>query len=99
MHHISVNETIVHRVHMSVLLPALQLVSEPPKLAEYQSYIEYEMKEGDPARVQIIFERALGENCLVPDLWAKYTTYLVSVRTYRVYTHEDDRDFFIHIYY
>ncbi|MCJ8746713.1 hypothetical protein PDJAM_G00144880 [Pangasius djambal] len=52
------------------------LVSEPPKLAEYQSYIEYEMKEGDPARVQIIFERALGENCLVPDLWAKYTTYL-----------------------
>ncbi|XP_066512483.1 squamous cell carcinoma antigen recognized by T-cells 3-like [Hoplias malabaricus] len=52
------------------------LVSEPPKLAEYQSYIHYEMKEGDPARVQIVFERALAENCLVPDLWAKYTTYL-----------------------
>ncbi|KAM9446569.1 squamous cell carcinoma antigen recognized by T-cells 3 [Clarias gariepinus] len=52
------------------------LVSEPPKLAEYQSYIEFEIKDGDPARVQIIFERALGENCLVPDLWAKYTTYL-----------------------
>uniref|UniRef100_A0A8B9J8T3 Spliceosome associated factor 3, U4/U6 recycling protein n=1 Tax=Astyanax mexicanus TaxID=7994 RepID=A0A8B9J8T3_ASTMX len=52
------------------------LVSEPPKLAEYQGYIDYEMKEGDPARVQIIFERALAENCLVPDLWAKYTTYL-----------------------
>ncbi|TSW89613.1 Squamous cell carcinoma antigen recognized by T-cells 3 [Bagarius yarrelli] len=52
------------------------LVSEPPKLAEYQHYIEFEIKEGDPARVQIIFERALGENCLVPDLWAKYTTYL-----------------------
>ncbi|XP_017307594.1 squamous cell carcinoma antigen recognized by T-cells 3 [Ictalurus punctatus] len=52
------------------------LVSEPPKMAEYQSYIEYEIKDGDPARVQIIFERALGENCLVPDLWAKYTIYL-----------------------
>ncbi|KAF7687606.1 squamous cell carcinoma antigen recognized by T-cells 3 [Silurus meridionalis] len=52
------------------------LMSEPPKLAEYQTYIEYEMKEGDPARVQIIFERALAENCLVPDLWAKYTIYL-----------------------
>jgi len=36
------------------------------------------MKEGDPARVQIIFERALAENCLVPDLWIKYNTYLVS---------------------
>uniref|UniRef100_A0A8B9HC63 Spliceosome associated factor 3, U4/U6 recycling protein n=1 Tax=Astyanax mexicanus TaxID=7994 RepID=A0A8B9HC63_ASTMX len=58
------------------ILSTLQLVSEPPKLAEYQGYIDYEMKEGDPARVQIIFERALAENCLVPDLWAKYTTYL-----------------------
>uniref|UniRef100_A0A8C1SX66 Spliceosome associated factor 3, U4/U6 recycling protein n=1 Tax=Cyprinus carpio TaxID=7962 RepID=A0A8C1SX66_CYPCA len=52
------------------------LVSEPPKLAEYQAYIDFEMKEGDPARVQIIFERALAENCLVPDLWIKYTMYL-----------------------
>lgn len=41
-------------------------------------YIDFEIKEGDPARVQIIFERALAENCLVPDLWIKYTTYLVS---------------------
>ncbi|XP_051520916.1 squamous cell carcinoma antigen recognized by T-cells 3 [Myxocyprinus asiaticus] len=52
------------------------LVSEPPKLSEYQTYIDFEMKEGDPARVQSIFERALAENCLVPDLWIKYTTYL-----------------------
>ncbi|KAI4889382.1 hypothetical protein NFI96_034070 [Prochilodus magdalenae] len=59
------------RLHEETLLMA-----EPPKLAEYQNYIDYEMKEGDPARVQIIFERALAENCLVPDLWAKYTTYL-----------------------
>ncbi|XP_046872792.1 squamous cell carcinoma antigen recognized by T-cells 3 isoform X1 [Hypomesus transpacificus] len=52
------------------------LAAEPPKLAEYQSYMEYELKEGDPARVQIIFERALAENCLVPDMWARYTRYL-----------------------
>lgn len=57
----------------------LQLVAEPPKLAEYQAYIEFELKEGDPARIQITFERALAENCLVPDMWAKYTTYLVSI--------------------
>ncbi|XP_034727474.1 squamous cell carcinoma antigen recognized by T-cells 3 [Etheostoma cragini] len=52
------------------------IVAEPPKLAEYQSYIDFELKEGDPARIQIIFERTLAENCLVPDMWAKYTTYL-----------------------
>ncbi|XP_071389169.1 squamous cell carcinoma antigen recognized by T-cells 3 [Centroberyx affinis] len=52
------------------------LVAEPPKLAEYQTYIDFELKEGDPARIQLIFERALAENCLVPDMWAKYTTYL-----------------------
>ncbi|KAK2837273.1 hypothetical protein Q5P01_014485 [Channa striata] len=52
------------------------VVAEPPKLAEYQAYIDFELKEGDPARIQITFERALAENCLVPDMWAKYTIYL-----------------------
>ncbi|XP_077456080.1 spliceosome associated factor 3, U4/U6 recycling protein [Stigmatopora argus] len=52
------------------------LVAETPKLAEYQAYIDFEMKEGDPARIQMAFERTLVENCLVPDMWAKYTTYL-----------------------
>ncbi|KAL8180037.1 UNVERIFIED_CONTAM: Squamous cell carcinoma antigen recognized by T-cells 3, partial [Gekko kuhli] len=52
------------------------LVAETPKLAEYQAYIDFEMKGGDPARIQLIYERALAENCLVPDLWAQYTQYL-----------------------
>ncbi|XP_054629895.1 squamous cell carcinoma antigen recognized by T-cells 3 isoform X2 [Dunckerocampus dactyliophorus] len=52
------------------------LVAETPKLAEYQTYIDFEMKAGDPARIQITFERALAENCLVPDMWTKFTTYL-----------------------
>ncbi|CAB1414272.1 unnamed protein product [Pleuronectes platessa] len=52
------------------------LVAEPPKMAEYQAYIDFELKDGDPARVQITFERTLAENCLVPDIWAKYTLYL-----------------------
>lgn len=57
----------------------MQLAAEPPRLAEFQNYIDFEQKEGDPARIQITFERTLAENCLVPDMWAKYTTYLVSV--------------------
>ncbi|XP_066465740.1 squamous cell carcinoma antigen recognized by T-cells 3 isoform X2 [Tiliqua scincoides] len=52
------------------------LVAETPKLAEYQAYIEFETKAGDPARIQLTYERALAENCLVPDLWARYTQYL-----------------------
>ncbi|XP_060105445.1 squamous cell carcinoma antigen recognized by T-cells 3 isoform X2 [Heteronotia binoei] len=52
------------------------LVAETPKLAEYQAYIDFEMKGGDPARIQLIYERALAENCLVPDLWAQYNQYL-----------------------
>jgi len=52
------------------------LQAEAPRLAEYQAYIDFEMKIGDPARVQLIFERALVENCLVPDLWIRYSQYL-----------------------
>ncbi|XP_060048957.1 squamous cell carcinoma antigen recognized by T-cells 3 isoform X2 [Erinaceus europaeus] len=52
------------------------LRAEAPRLAEYQAYIEFEMKGGDPARIQLIFERALVENCLVPDLWIRYSQYL-----------------------
>ncbi|TKS78710.1 Squamous cell carcinoma antigen recognized by T-cells 3 [Collichthys lucidus] len=67
------------------------LAAEPPKLAEYQTYIDFELKEGDPARVQITFERTLAENCLVPDMWAKYTTYLdrqLKVKDLVLSTHE-----------
>ncbi|XP_036304828.1 squamous cell carcinoma antigen recognized by T-cells 3 isoform X2 [Pipistrellus kuhlii] len=52
------------------------LEAETPRLAEYQAYIDFEMKIGDPARIQLIFERALVENCLVPDLWIRYSQYL-----------------------
>ncbi|XP_076434791.1 spliceosome associated factor 3, U4/U6 recycling protein-like [Babylonia areolata] len=52
------------------------LESEAPRLAAYQAYLEFELSEGDPARVQCLFERAILDNCLVPDLWLQYTKYL-----------------------
>lgn len=52
------------------------MVAETPKMSEYQAYIDFVLKEGDPDRIQLTFERALAENCLVPDLWARYTHYL-----------------------
>ncbi|XP_008056328.1 squamous cell carcinoma antigen recognized by T-cells 3 isoform X2 [Carlito syrichta] len=60
-----------YKPHEEALLQA-----EAPRLAEYQAYIDFEMKIGDPARIQLIFERALVENCLVPDLWIRYSQYL-----------------------
>eukprot|EP00794_Sanderia_malayensis_P014299 gene14299-15787_t len=47
-----------------------------PKLVEYQEYISFEMKDGDPARIQCVFERAIKDNCLQSDLWQQYTQYL-----------------------
>lgn len=64
-------------VHLPCDFLVLQLQAEAPRLAEYQAYIDFEMKIGDPARIQLIFERALVENCLVPDLWIRYSQYLV----------------------
>ncbi|KAJ8312590.1 hypothetical protein KUTeg_009963 [Tegillarca granosa] len=50
--------------------------ASPPRLEEYQSYIKYELSEGDPARIQCIYERAIQENCLNSDLWLDYTKFL-----------------------
>ncbi|XP_013394832.1 squamous cell carcinoma antigen recognized by T-cells 3 [Lingula anatina] len=52
------------------------LAADIPRLAEYQSYIDFELTQSDPSRIQCLFERAIQENCLVPDLWVQYTKYL-----------------------
>ena len=50
-----------------------------PKLNEYRSYVDHELKDGDPARIQCIYERAIKDNCLDASLWKDYTEYLVSL--------------------
>uniref|UniRef100_A0A674MDT1 Spliceosome associated factor 3, U4/U6 recycling protein n=1 Tax=Takifugu rubripes TaxID=31033 RepID=A0A674MDT1_TAKRU len=80
-----------YREFENAIFSTLQLAAEPPKMAEYQNYIDFELKEGDPARIQIIFERTLAENCLVPDMWAKYNTYLdrqLKIKDLVVSTHD-----------
>ncbi|XP_063971619.1 squamous cell carcinoma antigen recognized by T-cells 3-like isoform X1 [Lytechinus pictus] len=52
------------------------LTAEAPKLTEYLTYIEHELKQGNPARIQCIYERALVDNCLNMSLWKEYTSYL-----------------------
>jgi len=56
-----------------------QTKSDAPHLAAYTAYIDHEIEEGDPVRVLNIFERALVDNCLQPDLWTRYLNYVVYI--------------------
>ena len=60
------------------LFDLMQGSAQSPKTTEFKSYLEYELKKGDPARTQCLYERAMKENCLVGDMWTEYTSYLVS---------------------
>lgn len=45
-------------------------------LQNFLSYIALEEETGDPARVQVLYERAVVEFPITHDLWLKYTSYL-----------------------
>ena len=48
-----------------------------PRLQAYEDYIKYELDNGNPARVQCLYERMIKENCLNVDVWLQYFNYLV----------------------
>ncbi|XP_062195601.1 uncharacterized protein LOC133898842 [Phragmites australis] len=50
--------------------------SEADKLQELLKYIKFEEAFGDPARVQVLYERAVSELPVSSDLWMEYTSYL-----------------------
>ncbi|OEL30980.1 Squamous cell carcinoma antigen recognized by T-cells 3 [Dichanthelium oligosanthes] len=50
--------------------------SEADKLQEFQKYLKFEESSGDPARVQVLYERAVSELPVAGDLWIGYTSYL-----------------------
>lgn len=45
-------------------------------LASFHSYIQLEKAQGDPARVQLLYERALAVFPVTHELWLQYTKYL-----------------------
>ncbi|XWS20670.1 hypothetical protein CRYUN_Cryun31cG0122800 [Craigia yunnanensis] len=53
-----------------------QYISESERFQHYMSYIEFEKSFGDPARVQILYERAMTDFPVSSDLWLDYTRYL-----------------------
>ncbi|KAJ0972197.1 hypothetical protein J5N97_020156 [Dioscorea zingiberensis] len=46
------------------------------KLQHLMNYIKFEESSGDPARVQILYERAISELPVSSDLWVGYTSYV-----------------------
>ncbi|BAF22752.1 uncharacterized protein [Oryza sativa Japonica Group] len=50
--------------------------SDDDKLEEFLKYIKFEESSGDPARVQVLYERAVAELPVSTDLWMGYTSYL-----------------------
>ncbi|XVF75100.1 hypothetical protein PTKIN_Ptkin13bG0160900 [Pterospermum kingtungense] len=53
-----------------------QDISESEKFQHYMSYLQFEKSSGDPARVQILYERAITDFPVSSDLWIDYTRYL-----------------------
>ncbi|CAO1941781.1 unnamed protein product [Urochloa humidicola] len=45
----------------------------PPSIQ--QKYLKFEESSGDPARVQVLYERAVSELPVSSDLWTGYTSY------------------------
>nr|XP_010927876.2 squamous cell carcinoma antigen recognized by T-cells 3 [Elaeis guineensis] len=50
--------------------------SDTDRLQQFKNYLKFEESSGDPARVQILYERAVAEFPISSDLWLGYTSYL-----------------------
>ena len=45
-------------------------------MATYKTYIDLELKEGNPVRIRSIYERRITDHCLIPLVWHEYSQYL-----------------------
>lgn len=68
-------EMLNARVHFEDLV-SNQESTDLERLQEYMAYLKFEQTSGDPARVQILYERAIAEFPISADLWLNYTEYL-----------------------
>ncbi|XP_059648322.1 uncharacterized protein LOC132294468 [Cornus florida] len=55
---------------------SLQDIPHLDRLTQFMTYLKFEQSLGDPARVQILYERAITEFPISSDLWLDYTRYL-----------------------
>ncbi|PON82151.1 HAT (Half-A-TPR) repeat [Trema orientale] len=50
--------------------------SDMERFQEFVNYLKFEQSSGDPARVQVLYERAITDFPVSSDLWLDYTRYL-----------------------
>ncbi|KAM6563314.1 hypothetical protein CsatB_023312 [Cannabis sativa] len=50
--------------------------ADTERFQEYMNYLKFEQSLGDPARVQVLYERAITDFPVSSDLWLDYTRYL-----------------------
>ncbi|XP_022155160.1 squamous cell carcinoma antigen recognized by T-cells 3-like [Momordica charantia] len=53
-----------------------QDTTDTERLNQYIIYLKFEQSAGDPARVQVLFERAVADFPVSVDLWLDYTRYM-----------------------
>ncbi|XP_038876547.1 squamous cell carcinoma antigen recognized by T-cells 3 isoform X1 [Benincasa hispida] len=53
-----------------------QDLTDTERLHQYIIYLKFEQSAGDPARVQVLFERAIADFPVSVDLWLDYTRYM-----------------------
>ncbi|XP_008218633.1 PREDICTED: squamous cell carcinoma antigen recognized by T-cells 3 [Prunus mume] len=63
------------RVHLEEQI-CRQDMSDSEKLQNFMNYLKFEQSSGDPARVQMLYERAITEFPISSYLWLDYTHYL-----------------------
>nr|XP_027113324.1 squamous cell carcinoma antigen recognized by T-cells 3 [Coffea arabica] len=51
-------------------------IPDDERLQKFMTYLNFEQSMGDPARVQILYERAITDFPIYADLWLDYTRYL-----------------------
>ncbi|KOM49302.1 hypothetical protein LR48_Vigan08g012900 [Vigna angularis] len=63
------------RFHLEEQILSLN-VSDSEKLQHYMNYLKFEQSYGMPARIQVLYERAITDFPISLDLWLDYTRYL-----------------------
>ncbi|KAL8527557.1 hypothetical protein ACS0TY_005418 [Phlomoides rotata] len=67
-------EMLNDRAHLEEKISKKNADSE--KLQEFMTYLKFEHSSGDPARIQVLYERAIADFPISTDLWLDYTQYL-----------------------
>ncbi|KAJ8445788.1 hypothetical protein Cgig2_027869 [Carnegiea gigantea] len=63
------------RVHLEEQISKPDL-PDSERISVFKRYLKFEESAGDPARVQILYERAITEFPITSDLWLDYTRYM-----------------------